>query len=346
MNYSESMEELSAGKISSVYFLHGEESYLISKLEAKIICAVLEPADMDMNLIVFDGDPTIDELITTVETVPFIGQKQMIVIRGTKWFSATRGSGSSDGVEKSDKADERLLKILQDIPDYSCVLFVAREKADKRRKIYKCVDKVGNCVEVGPLKGKEVVAWIQMRLKEVNKILDEEAMEAIIGVVSTMQEISLGFLDQELEKLTLYTAERRKISLEDVNALLSSIPEISAFAMTDSLSRKDIQRALLLLEQQLANGVFPLRILGMLSFEVRRLWQIRERVAAGEGIREIADFLRVPTFIAEKMIHQSRNFSNSSLKKALLALADADHKFKSSRADTSVFSKIMIELCR
>lgn len=346
MNYTDIAAEIAAGKVRPIYLLHGEENYLIAKLEQQIISAVLSPAERDMNLIVFDGDPGIDELVTMVETVPFLGGKQIILIRGTKWFSAMRTSNNGDESDKSDKADQRLLSMLLDVPEYSHILFVAREKADKRRKIYKLFDKSGACVEINALKGKEVVPWIQLRLKELNKRLDDDALENLLAVVSMMQDISLGFLDQELEKLALYTEGRRVINQKDVEMLLSSIPEVSAFALTDCLSRKDVRKALALLDQQLVSGVFPLRILGMLAFEIRRLWQIRERITAGEGVREIADFLRVPAFIAEKMIRQSQNFSNAALKKAILALADADYKYKSSRADNSILGKIIIELCR
>ena len=142
MDYSQALAEIKAGRVRPVYLVYGEETYLARRLERAVVEALLPPAERDMGLTVFDRDPSVAELANLIETVPFMGGKNVVIIRGTGLFRAGREEGA-------DQADERLLRLLADMPGYSCVVFAA-DSADKRRKLFKCVERSGAAVEAAP----------------------------------------------------------------------------------------------------------------------------------------------------------------------------------------------------
>lgn len=344
MDYAAAVEEIKNGRIRPLYLIYGEEGYLARQIEKKIIDAVLQPDEQGMNLTVLDRDPPPPELRNLVETAPFMGEKNVVIIRETGLFRSRKGG--SEETDKSDSTDRQWVEIFSNIPEYSCLLLSTREKADKRRVVFKTVEKNGVVVPVAPLKVNEVRPWLNEQLAQFGKRMEPEAMEYFMSIIGIMSPISLGFLANELEKMALYTQGRREIGLSDIQEVLSSIPEISIFTMIDRLSQKQVSRALQLLDEQLAAGEPPLKILSLLARQVRMLWQAQEMSANSRGSREIATRLGVPPFIGEKMVRQSRQFSLSALKQASLALADADLGLKTSKTDSVVLEKIIIELCQ
>lgn len=343
MNYSEIMLQIKKGQIQPIYLLYGEETFLIRQIENAVINTVLLPEERDMNLVILNNDPAPKDMANLIETVPFMGGKNVIVVRGTALFKARKGS-SGEG-ESLVESDEQLLDIFGSMPEYSCIIFSTSEKVDKRRKIFKVAERNGAAVEVAPLKPNDIRGWLNTKLSEINKKMPPDAVEHLMGVVSVMPQISLGFLDNELEKLALYS-KGAVITLSDLTEVLSTIPEVSVFAMIDALSQKNAAKALNLLNGHLATGDHPLRIMALLARQVRLLWQARELAAQGYDGRNAASALGVPPFVGEKMLRQSKNFSTSTLKNGLLALAAADYEFKAGKADSVILEKLIIDMCR
>lgn len=332
-------------KIASVYLLYGEETYYLHTIEKALIHSVVPPQDRDMNLIIFDSDPQREELINTIETIPFLGEKNLIIVRNTGLFSSGRKTTGGDVQDKTDAPTERLIKLFGNMPAYSHVVFITPDKPDKRRKIFKALEKNGVIFEAAPLKGKELRGWLTERLAELKIKMAPDAQEQLLAAVSMMPQVSLDFVNNELKKIILYTADKPKVTQQDLLQILSAVPEVSVFAMVEALSQRQTPQALALLREQLAAGEHPIRILALLARQVRQLWQAKELIQQGCGSREVADYFKVPGFIGEKLVKQSRGFNEGKLKAALLNLAAADRDLKASRSGPVVLEKIIIELC-
>ena len=344
MEYTQAAAEIKKGLIRPVYLLHGEESLLAKKLERAIVDAVLPPEDRDMNLVALERDPAPGELAALIETVPFMGGKNVIIIRGTHLFRAGRKAGGAEE-GAADGGDVRLLKLIGEMPEYTRLIFVTPEKADKRRKIYKVIEQAGAVVEVSPLKAKDTRPWILSKAAEMGRAIAPDALEHLLTAVSMMPQISLGFIDNELEKIALY-APNRTITRKDVVAVMSAVPEISVFAMIEALSQKQTGKALMLLEEQFAAGENAIRLLALLTRQVRLLWLCRELADKGASSSAIAGQLAVPPFVGEKLARQCRAFTAEKLRSVMITLAEADHDLKFGRADKFVLEQIIINICK
>ncbi|MDR3588568.1 MAG: DNA polymerase III subunit delta [Negativicutes bacterium] len=344
MDYTQVMAEIKKGRIHPVYLLSGEEVFLARQVEKALVEALLPPEERDMSLAVFDRDPSAAELATLIETVPFMGGKNVIVIRGTQLFRSGRKTGAA-GEDAPEQVDERLLRLLTDIPEYTRLIFMTADKADKRRKIYKAVEHSGAVVELGALKSKDVRPWVTARLVELDRKMAPDALEYLLAAVSLMPQISLGFLDREMEKLVLY-AKGTTISRQELTEIMSAVPEVSVFAMIEALSQKQTGKALKLLDEQLAAGENAIRLLALLARQVRLLWRSRELAGRGLGPGQVAEQMGVPPFVGEKLVRQSRAFTLAKLKETVKALAEADWELKSGRTDKFVLERIIIEMCR
>lgn len=348
MEYANVLTEIKKGRIRPVYLLHGDETYLARQVEKTIIDAVLAPDERDTGLAVLEHDPASSYLVGLIETAPFFGGKNVIIVRECSLLKAKKGSAESAGEEEksnNDSGDSRLIEIIGNMPEYSLVIFTVDGKADKRKKLYKAVEQNGAAIETASPKAKDARIWVTEKLGQLNKRMAPDAMEYYLEVLSMMPKISVALIHNELDKIALYTGSANTIQLKDLHEIMAAIPEVNVFEMTEALSRRDIKPALELLNAQLSAGEHPVKILGLLAFQVRRLWQIKELADAGKNVKDIAEVLKIHSFIAERLFRQSKSFRTDRLKQAMLELAWADRALKSGRANSSILEKIMIELC-
>ena len=355
-------------KTPQIYLFYGEEGLLVRQLANKIIESLLAPDEREFNLVSMETDPGIPELLHLVESAPFFGDHKVVVIRNTKLFQASRrkaanadgqedaegedGETATDaGKESSDTTDPRLLHLLGHMPPYSTLVFTA-VKADKRRKLTKAVAEHGQVRELNPfrpMEEREIRVWVEEHLAGLGKRLNRDAMDHLMAVVSTMNQISRGFLSAEVEKAALYVGDDPQISKKALEEVMASVPEVSAFAMTDALARRNVARALARLEELFVSKEPPLKIIGLLAYNVRRWWQVRQvmdrRGAESEMAAALGPKSGSPGMV-NRVIAQSRSFQGEALKQALLTLADANVAARSGGDPKPYLERIIIELCR
>jgi DNA polymerase-3 subunit delta len=354
-------------KTPQVYLFYGEEGLLVRQLADRITESLLSPDDREFNLVSMESDPGVAELLHMVESAPFFGDHKVVVIRNTKLFHAARRKAAvdeSDDVEaegnetgadtdkdSSDTTDPRLLHLLGHMPPYTTLVFTAI-KADKRRKLTKAVAEHGQVRELNPfrpMEEREIRAWVEDHLAGLGKRLSRDAMDHLMAVVSTMNQISRGFLSSEVEKAALYVGENPQIGKKALEEVMASVPEVSAFAMTDALARRNVGRALARLEELFISREPPLKIIGLLAYNVRRWWQVRQvldrRGTEPEMVAALGPKSGSPGMV-NRVITQSRSFQSEAVKQAHLTLADAKVAARSGSDPKPYLERVVIELCR
>ena len=339
MNYFEAIANLKKKGLSSLYLISGEESYLADQFEKTVIKKTF-PGNNTDGVQILSSEASVDEIVNSVESMPFFSEKNLIVVRNNNVFKERKNSNE----KQTNRNEEKLIQLFSDMPTYSILLLVTTDKIDKRKKLYKTIDKYGMHVEALPIKARDIKDWLQNKLSEIQREFSREAYEYFIEATSVMAQISLGFLEQEFEKLTLYT-DRKRIEKEDLIKVFSSIPEVSIFAMLDAISEKNLKQALVLLEEQLTAGEHPLKLITMLSRHTRQLLQTNMLLEQGRASRQVAESLGVMPFIAEKLIKKSRHFRQEVLQETLIDLAEVDYQLKSSQTDCIALERIIINLC-
>ena len=354
MNYFDAIKEINNGIIKPIYLIYGEETYLAAQLLEGIINKLLPQNEQHADLVNYISDPKISELVSLIETHPFFNSKNIVVVQETSLFKDSRSNtlAEEEKENRTGSVTDNLVKLFGNMPDYSIVIFMVAGKkvkqsykeVSKRNKLYKAIEKFGLVAEVLPLSIKEARSWIVHKLAGYGKKAAPGALDYIMEILSIMPQISLGFLDNELAKISLYCYESEEITKQSIREVLSSVPEVSVFSMLEALSNKETAKTAKLLGAQLAEGEHPLKILAMLSRQVRMLLQAKATQEKGGGSRDLADSLGLPQFVAEKIMRQSNSFSKEALQKAVLSIAELDYGLKSGRADGSTLVQFIIEL--
>lgn len=338
MKYNEAMRQLQQKKLSPVYLIYGEETYLAEKF-LKALLSLVNPQNDTEAVQYFDTSSDVKTILQSLDSSPFFSEKNIIIANDLKIFQ--------DKLSDKDKRDEQqFIDYISSVPEYSILIMqYHKNKIDKRRKLFKTIDRYGFIVECETLNYWNINDWLNSRLRELNLRFDREAYAYFIEAVKSMDKISLGFLDQELIKLTLYTDEKF-ISRQILEQVFSSIPEISAFRLWDSLCDKNISLALELYMIQQSSGIHPLRLLAFLVRQVRQIWQVKIYLNEGQNMKQIASTLKLHPFITEKIIKQTNNFSLAKIEQTLQNLASADYKLKTGTDEPALIENILIEFCR
>lgn len=341
------------GDLPHVFLLAGEEHYFIDRARDRILGRLFPGGEgMQDSVQTLTGDVDSDSLIGMLETVPFFTEKNVILVQDAPWFHAKKGAaaekGGTDGETKKpagkDKKLERLMAALANLPDYSYCIFLSSSKADKRKKLYKAIDKAGLVLDAEPIRAWNINEWLQGKLQSINKDMDRDAEAYFSAAVSVMQTIDLGYLDQQLDMVALYNKDRR-ITKAALQQIFAGVPEVSVFALLDAISERKPRKALALLRRELEEGTYFTVILALLTRHVRQLWQAKELQAQGVRGKALAKPLELNPYIAERLGRAAEAFSAATLKQAMLELIDADYLLKTGQAGNERLEHAVIALC-
>ena len=346
MKFGEFMASLQKAELKHVYLLAGEEHYYIDKALSRLFAKLFtSEQEQQASLQKLTGTMDMDDLVGLIETAPFFAPINVLLLQDSSLFKQKQDDGEQKKVDTGkNKKLERLLAVLADMPEFSYVIFVQNNNVDKRRKIYKAVEKYGMVLEAEAIRAWNINNWLQGKLQALNKTMDRAAMSYFNGVVSTMKTISLEYLDREFDKLALFSKDRL-ITRELLEKVFAGLPEVSAFALLDAISERKAKKALQLLRRQLNDGTYFASILALLIRHVRQLWQAQ--VLQQQGIRgkALAKPLELHPFIAEKLGRAAMQFPEAVLKRNMLELIDADYYLKTGQAGEEVLEHVVIDLC-
>jgi DNA polymerase-3 subunit delta len=182
----------------------------------------------------------------------------------------------------SDPSDQFEQLLQQGFPEGNCLILTA-EAVDKRKKIFKVIDKTGIVLHFASLKG-ELATRETFRL-EAEKLLGRNGKTLAPSAWIALGK-KTGFQLRpslnELQKLISFVGERSVIEEKDVEDVVGKTKEDSIFDLTTALAEKNAQTALMALKAMLDQGTHHLMILTMISREIRMLLQASLLIRSGK----------------------------------------------------------------
>ena len=269
-------------------------------------------------------------------------------------------------LSKRKGADAHRLGELLDgkLPEWAFLLLSAVQ-VDRRTKLFKRFEELGAALFLGLERDRygkvdrdSLLNFISQRLRQAGKNIEPQAREMIVARAGD----DLRTLQQELDKLLLYAAERPAIEPQDVEAMVADHGEGWIFDLTRAIGDRDALGALGQLARLMGQGEHPLKILGTIAGEVRRLLAARQlldgdlrphwkrgisyqqfqQIAATQGTVALT---RSP--YADYMCFQrAERFAMAELVVHMESLFDADLRLKSSGGQPRlVMEKLILGMC-
>ncbi len=340
LSYQALFKEVTEGNISPVYFFFGEEKYLQEELIKHIGQAYLG-FDYDFGFEKLDGQLLdFEEIFERLDEDGLFSKRRLLVIDEVPFLNVSRkadgtdakGSDDSTVVKEKEAAEllDKYLTVHNKGREPSSILVLLATRVDRRKKIFKVIDRKAVVVECSPLKGEALADWIRKRAERLGKKIERTAVERLLMA----GDHNLHYLSTELEKYSAYIGDKENfISSEVVDLLFSGDLMADVFKLADALAERNLFKADNLLQLLLSRREKPLLIFFMLVRHYRLLLNARCFMDEGLPPAQFASTLAVQPFVARKLREQAALYDRGTLEEALIILQKTDLQIKTGRLE-------------
>ena len=139
---------------------------------------------------------------------------------------------------------------------------------------------------------------------------------------------NLNNIDNELEKLKMYTLATKKITKEDITKTTTKVLEEEIFSLTDAIILKDTKKSLELLDSFLNLNYDEMQIIILLANQFHFLFQVKRLWNKNKTESEIAKILEVNPYRVKYSVRKIYSYSEQLILENIKKLAKIDHDIK------------------
>ena len=324
MNYENILNLTKQEKIYPVYLFYGKENYLKEDILKKLRNRLIDPAYRELNYKVFYGEKlSINEVINDLETLPLMSEHKLVVIK------------EAEKIKKNDeKRLENYFNRLSLKNNFSTLIIIYKESSPNKELIT-AIKRVGIASNFNITDKAKLVLWINSKFRQSNKKITPEALFYLQSIVGS----DLGRLFNEIEKIDIYTKGQKIIEKEAVMISIGGLESVNIFKVLDSIGDKDIKNSIEGLVKLNQGNLHHLSVFAMIYRQIKLILQTKLLLAGGFNFKEVEKKLKLPYFVVEKIIKQSKKYTFKEICKSYELLNIADLEFKDSQKE----SKIILE---
>ena len=340
MKYYEIQKDIERNGLSPVYLIVGEESYLCEQALRTIRRKVLSPQQPDSSgadsgveenpyacELLYGDETDASEIIGRARETSIFSSHRLLIVKWAEKFSARDG--------------EAFIPYLASPSDSTTVVFVAA-KLDGRQKWVQSLKTQATIIDCPPLFDQHRLGWIKQEARHLGIQLQDSAAQVLKDLAAD----GLHTVRQELDKLACYVPIGQPVSHHDIEAVRGAKPGMSVFDLANALASGRRGHALLIISQNLDSGEAPLRILGSLVWQFRRIWKAKEALTHGIVEAKVARSLGIPPFRQREFFALVRSFSAARLQKGFRLFEQTDSALKGGAAGSPamILEKVILTL--
>lgn len=321
MNYENIVNLTKQEKIYPVYLFYGKENYLKEDILKKLRNRLIDPAYRELNYKVFYGEKlSINEVINDLETLPLISEHKLVVIKEADKIN------KNDEIKLIDYFNRLSLKNI-----FSTLIIIYKESSPNK-ELVTAIKKVGVVSNFSITDKAKLTLWINSKFRQSNKNITQEGLFYLQSIMGS----DLGRLFNEIEKIDIYTKDKKVIEKEDVMISIGGSESVNIFKVLDSIGDKDIKNAIEGLVKLNQGNLHHLSIFAMIYRQIKLILQTKLLLAGGFNFKEVEKKLKLPYFVTEKIIKQSKKYTFKEICKSYELLNIADLEFKDSQKEPKI----------
>jgi DNA polymerase-3 subunit delta len=328
MKPDEFEKELREGGVAPLYYLYGDEQYLVERGVKLLLEKAVSPEFREFNLNVYYGSEAKGaEIVESAQTLPMFAEKRVVLVKKSAALPAS--------------ALEILSGYVQDPSPSTCLIFQG-EKIDQRKKFFLDLKKNGNLVEYKRLYENQLGAFIRNETAVYGKRIEPPAVEMLVHLVGN----NLQELATQIEKVATFVGENGAIKVDDVRRVASDTKVDTVFDLANALGEKNTGKALRKLHTILRDGEAPLMLLAMLTRHFRQLRLVRELLEKKMSSPEISKATGINPYFINGVIEQAKNYRLTDFKPVFEKLYSTDLALKTSGGrGYDLMERLTMDIC-
>lgn len=323
----EIVAEIKKGTPRPIYFLMGEEPYYIDKISQFIADNVLTEDEKGFNQMVLYGkDTSIDDVVANAKRFPMMAERQVVIVKEAQHLSRTI---------------ENLLSYAEN-PQPTTVLVICYKykKLDKRKKLYKAIQKSGELFESKKLYENQVADWIRKTMAGKNYQISPKSCVMLVEFLGT----DLSKISNELDKLTLVVPASTEITPELVEKHIGISKDFNNFELKKAIGERDVKKASRIIDYFSQNPkdnpfVVTITLLNTFFTQLLQYHGLNDRSSGN-----VAKVLGVSPYFVNEYAVAAKNYPMKRVSGIISSLRNLDLKGKGVGASNMSQSDLLKEL--
>jgi len=295
IKHNEFDKQLSGQRTISFYYFWGGESVLQQNL--------LEKIQKNENLekeILYGETLKVDQLVNAVSTATLFADKKLIVIKNA---------------EKIKTKDEKnIAEVLGTSPTVNPLFFLCSEKISKdelrNNPLIRKIAELGEVVEFRQLYQNEMIEYIVHKVAGRGKTISRSDVQYFIDLTGN----NLSEVKNELEKLFLYTKDKKIINSKDIEKCSGYTNQQNLYKLNDAIRIKDKQKALKVLNELIESGENEIHIIRSVYKEFNKMLLAESYIEEKKfDSRKVIETMRLNKYYGEKFLAEIKKYSRSDI---------------------------------
>jgi len=327
MNYQDMLNLTKQEKTYPVYLFYGKENYLKEDISKKLRNRLIDPAYRELNYKIFYGEKlSINEVINDLETLPLMSEHKLVVIKEAEKIN-------KNDVTKLVNYFNRL-----SLKNIFSTLIIIYKESRPNKELITAIKRVGITSNFNITDKAKLALWVKTKFRQSNKKITPEALFYLNSIIGD----DLGRLFNEIEKIDIYTKDQKVIEKEDVMTSIGGSEAVNIFKVLDSIGDKDVKNAIDGLVKLNQGNLHHLSIFSMIYRQIKLILQTKLLLAGEFNFKEVEKKLKLPYFVVEKMIKQSKKYTFKEICKSYELLNIADLELKDSQKEPKIILEELV----
>ena len=223
---SEIKNDIKLKNFSAVYLLMGEEEFFIDQITEVFIDNVLSKNEKEFNLnIIYGKDASVETIVSICKKYPLMSDYQLVIIKEAQDLGNTI---------------ENLTNYLKN-PLSSTILVInyKHKSMDKRKSIFKLIQKNGKIFESKFMYDNQVQKWISDRFINNGFTIDQKSVSLINEHLGN----KLSNINNEILKLLEIKKESKTITINDIQKYVGISKDFNNFEFRKSIGSLNFKKA-------------------------------------------------------------------------------------------------------
>lgn len=331
MEYKDIIKDIKLKNYKNIYLFYGKEFFLIDNV-LKIVKENVEMIDFNLDII---EETTLENLTCSIETMPFIEEKKIVIVKNFELFKTKRNNFS--------KEDENyLINYIKNTSEFTVLIFLFYGDIDKNNKLLKELKNNAAVFKCDKPSDTDLFRWVKKRFNSNEVNIDVPQITYFIessGYREKNTTKTLEDLSNEINKICSSVGKNNKVTNNDIDNLSQRKIENDIFKLVDLIGNKKGDKVLKILNDMLDEGEEILKILSMIYRQFILIIKVKNLNEKKLSYKDIAKSCNIKEFMVSKIIRQEKNFTYDMIIKILNDISNIDYKIKTS----SLNSKLLIE---
>lgn len=327
--------------IKPVYYLYGDESFLIDMIQDEIEKLIpKEQKDFNFDLI-YGNESNPAQVLNVAQSYPMMAEKRIVIVRD---FLKLDENSEGEGIKEFTGYFEN--------PNPTTVLCLIDNKfPDKRRDPGKYLNKHKDSGkfaihEFGKVDERNLPDWIIDWARHSHKRqINPEAAQVLGQLVGP----DLKLLSSEIDKLCTFVDTSEPIEVGHIKKITQSYRDYNVIELKNVVIKRDLDQALQIAEQMLLksnnNTGEIIKTVGFFYSVFSNIWQICRLTEKGLNKQQVQDQLNIRSnYIFNIQYQEASRFRLAEMPNIFEALLDADSAAKGfSTLDTPSIFLLLIK---